>query len=352
MKKIYKYFGTFALLFASVSASAQIEMWADDFTVGAGQVVTVKINLKNAPADADAMGLSFDLPANVFVVGHEGETAYEFATSEITTNPATFNSTATITMQYNKDWEGTGAYAMSVMCGSTLFKGDAITSTGDWIISLDVATNATAPVTGSLTINPDYSSVGTTPGTDVSLPDASVKVSDKFIAPCNADGYCTICPTIGLDLSGVDAYIVTGASGDNVTLKKITELAAGDAAIVKGSGDVEIPLKSGAATSESGNKLVGVQKYTDTSGKAEYFLVGAEFVKAAATSHLAAGRAYLAGIGSGAKVLDLSFDDDATAIQSVEAEQNNGVLYNLNGVRVDNAVKGVYIQNGRKVVIK
>ena len=92
--------------------------------------------------------------------------------------------------------------------------------------------------------------------------------------------------------------------------------------------------------------------YTDTSGKAEYFLVGAEFVKAAATSHLAAGRAYLAGIGSGAKVLDLSFDDDATAIQSVEAEQNNGVLYNLNGVRVDNAVKGVYIQNGRKVVIK
>jgi len=145
---------------------------------------------------------------------------------------------------------------------------------------------------------------------------------------------------------------VTKVNDESVSLTKITELAAGDAAIVKGSGNVEIPLKSGAATSATGNLLEGVQKYTDTTGKAEFFLVGDAFVPAAATSHLAAGRAYLTNTGASAKVLSLSFDDDATAIQNVEAEKNNGVLYNLNGVRVDNAVKGVYIQNGRKVVIK
>jgi hypothetical protein len=32
--------------------------------------------------------------------------------------------------------------------------------------------------------------------------------------------------------------------------------------------------------------------------------------------------------------------------------QENGVYYNLNGVRVDRPTKGVYIMNGKKVIIK
>ena len=42
----------------------------------------------------------------------------------------------------------------------------------------------------------------------------------------------------------------------------------------------------------------------------------------------------------------------ATGINNVKNDINNGEIYNLQGVRVNKAQKGVYISNGRKVVIK
>jgi hypothetical protein len=46
-----------------------------------------------------------------------------------------------------------------------------------------------------------------------------------------------------------------------------------------------------------------------------------------------------------------TIDHNATAIESVETEsENNDAIYNLQGVRVNNAQKGVYIQNGKKVI--
>ena len=49
--------------------------------------------------------------------------------------------------------------------------------------------------------------------------------------------------------------------------------------------------------------------------------------------------------------LDIVFDGDATAIQNLTVEdEKTGDIYNLNGVRVQKAGKGVYIQNGKKYV--
>lgn len=50
----------------------------------------------------------------------------------------------------------------------------------------------------------------------------------------------------------------------------------------------------------------------------------------------------------------IGFGDGTTAIESVvkKAEINDGVYYNLQGQRVDNPTKGLYIHNGKKVVIK
>lgn len=42
----------------------------------------------------------------------------------------------------------------------------------------------------------------------------------------------------------------------------------------------------------------------------------------------------------------------ATAIQGVETAKQNGAIYNLAGQRVEKAVRGIYIQNGKKVVVK
>lgn len=57
-----------------------------------------------------------------------------------------------------------------------------------------------------------------------------------------------------------------------------------------------------------------------------------------------------------ARMLTIVFADEetnTTGIETVEtAEQNSDAIYNLQGVRVNNATKGIFIKNGKKVVIK
>ena len=51
----------------------------------------------------------------------------------------------------------------------------------------------------------------------------------------------------------------------------------------------------------------------------------------------------------------LNFAEQATAIRSLSpnpSPKGEGNYYSLNGVKVSNPSKGIYIQNGNKVVIK
>ena len=51
--------------------------------------------------------------------------------------------------------------------------------------------------------------------------------------------------------------------------------------------------------------------------------------------------------------LDIVFDGEATAIQGVQTKvEKNSAIYNLQGVRVNKAQKGLYIQNGKKFIVK
>ena len=56
----------------------------------------------------------------------------------------------------------------------------------------------------------------------------------------------------------------------------------------------------------------------------------------------------------GANFLSFSFDGDATGIEKVEnaAVNANGTMFNLAGQRVAQPTKGLYIVNGKKVVVK
>ena len=56
---------------------------------------------------------------------------------------------------------------------------------------------------------------------------------------------------------------------------------------------------------------------------------------------------------SGARVLEMNLEDgDVTAIETVKSEKADGQYYNLAGQRVAQPTKGLYIVNGRKVVVK
>ena len=47
-----------------------------------------------------------------------------------------------------------------------------------------------------------------------------------------------------------------------------------------------------------------------------------------------------------------SFDGTQTGINGVEATTAKGAIYNLNGQRVEKAQRGIYIQNGKKFIVK
>ena len=77
------------------------------------------------------------------------------------------------------------------------------------------------------------------------------------------------------------------------------------------------------------------------------------FYKATVGSTIAARKAYLVS-PVGANFLSFSFDGDATGIEKVEnaAVNANGTMFNLAGQRVAQPTKGLYIVNGKKVVVK
>ena len=112
----------------------------------------------------------------------------------------------------------------------------------------------------------------------------------------------------------------------------------------------------------SNNIMTGVtvkSKPVNASGSSPvYVLQGGIFRKATSTiNDFPVHKAYML-LPSGAPAkLSLSFgdDDETTDIESIttdEETKDNDVYYNLNGQRVSNPQKGVYIHNGKKVIIK
>ena len=117
------------------------------------------------------------------------------------------------------------------------------------------------------------------------------------------------------------------------------------------SGTVFVPFAEGSVAELGPNELIGV---TSAKSIAEgcYILQGEEFVSCIAGT-LPAGKAYLpASVGSSsAKAFTFDFGD-ATGINEVKTAKADGAIYSISGVRVAEPQKGVYIMNGRKVIVK
>lgn len=84
------------------------------------------------------------------------------------------------------------------------------------------------------------------------------------------------------------------------------------------------------------------------------------FKKASATLNMPVHKAYakIMGVPAGVRVM-FAFDDDNTVITGIEningsdeTADDNGAYYNLNGQRVEKPQHGVYIHNGKKIIIK
>ena len=197
-----------------------------------------------------------------------------------------------------------------------------------------------------------------------------VKVVAEGAAPAitatlNAYGYATFCSQYPLDFTnaeadGYSAWQITSINDDNtITFEQITgKVKGGTGIFLKGTAGETIELISAdSETVLSGNKLMGTLAPTYVAANEYYGLSGNNFVKVNAGT-VPTGKALIPAslitATDNARPFTFIFADEATGISEVEhgvlnADEN---VYDLQGRRVVKAQKGLYIVNGKKVMVK
>jgi len=191
----------------------------------------------------------------------------------------------------------------------------------------------------------------------------------------------TVCADVDLDFSDqtdLTAYIVIGYEKGSLWLAPVKHASAGTPLYIKGP-EGSYTITSTAAQTSYASMLVG--NNTDaaitiqpTDGEFSNFYVGSGgFTPVSAARTTGAHKSYLqiltsyipaATRGTGDSITLNEFvvdvtrsiigdDDNATGISRVAAEAGNDTWYNLNGQRIDTPTKkGLYIKNGKKVIVK
>lgn len=170
-------------------------------------------------------------------------------------------------------------------------------------------------------------------------------------------GYATLYSPVALTIpEGVTAY--TGyIDGSVLKLEALSEKIPAETAVIlqgeandytfttttadafEGTNNLEGTIGGKASTADA---ILTLQNYNDKIGLFNY-----------TGSTLQGFKAYLDKTNLPAEVHGLTFEfDTETAIQGLSLSEESGAIYNLAGQRVQKATKGLYIVNGRKVVIK
>ena len=176
-----------------------------------------------------------------------------------------------------------------------------------------------------------------------------------------AKTYTTLTSAKDLDFTSVSsnlkAYIATSVSAGSVQMTQVNKVPANTGLVLEATtpGDaVNVPVFDGTGADDvSENKMAGsATEATAIAANGGYILSEGAFHPANA-GNLPAGKAYLA-ISASAPILNLDFGGETTGINAVNGSEFkvNGEYYNLAGQRVANPTKGLYIVNGKKVIIK
>ena len=204
------------------------------------------------------------------------------------------------------------------------------------------------------------------PANDLVIYGFYIKLDQSVTVSVGSTGYSTYCPTQPLRLMGTEdikAYIAKVKSEKEVKLSQIVgTVAAGTGLVLKGwSSNVtaQFEIAESGETYE-GNLLVGVMSAVEIKSPDQYVLVDKDGIaKFADTGYNAAvvpaGKAYLQVPSSGSRILNITFEDDETTgisvLQSTTKVQSSA-YYNISGQRVVTPTKGVYVIDGKKVIIK
>ena len=195
---------------------------------------------------------------------------------------------------------------------------------------------------------------------------------DLYYAPTSRSvtigttGYATFGYPFAVDLSGLsegqDAYTVT-VNGDKAQLTSVKgkKIPANTGIILEGTnGDaISLPLTT-ASTDEIGTNNLHASDGTVTGSTGTIYVLANKnnvvgFYKLSSSATVPAGKAYLQIPGSAAPApAFIGFGDGTTGIDNLTPalSKDEEVYYDLQGRRVAQPTKGLYIVNGKKVIIK
>ena len=236
-----------------------------------------------------------------------------------------------------KDWSGTMA---------SVSKGEYVSSEKTWYADVEnidevVFTNDATKRIGGMKV---YLNASTVP----------VTIS-------STTGFATAFTYAPLDFSSLSselkAYTAT-VSGNTVTLTQVDNVPANTGIVLKGDVKTHNVPVIASSTTDKGDLTGSVTEdlVYDSEATKDYFYLGINAGKAQfkrlTSGSIGAGKAYLAlDKSTTARELDVVFDE-TTAIETVKSEKASNEYFNLAGQRVAQPTKGLYIVNGKKVVIK
>jgi len=183
-------------------------------------------------------------------------------------------------------------------------------------------------------------------------------------------GKTTWCSEYDLDFTnveGIKAYTATGYNNITKTiwLTRVMEVPAGTGILVKGdAGTYKIPhaeVQSAYANWFVGNLGETISISATDGDKTNYYLSGKDgsFVSVNGSANIGKNKAYLqlpTSVFGGTRSIGISYDDEdgTTSIKDLTPalSEGEGAWYTLQGQRVAKPGKGLYIKNGKKVVIK
>ena len=195
-------------------------------------------------------------------------------------------------------------------------------------------------------------------------------VRELILSFSEKNSWVTYCATEDLIVpDGLSAYVVTSINGSTVQVEELGFIPEGQGVLLNceepayASDGFFAAAYNGAHSELPNNYLEGITTATSVKtlaaeGKSIYVLYNDEFVKTNSGT-IPANRSYLpVGMDVNANArLSISFadDDEITAIERIANSQQlkaNGQYYDLQGRKVAQPAKGLYIVNGRKVVVK
>jgi hypothetical protein len=279
-------------------------------------------------------------------------------------------------------------YGLSIIAGNhgTVCYNNQSVSNGSASFYLDEGANAVLTVTpengykiATLTVNgTDALNQLSNSTLTISNVTANTTVSVTFgiageteTVTIGAAGMATFCSSKDLNFSeveGLKAY--TGAAFNRntgaLTMLEVKDVPAGTGLIVVGNaGNYDVPVSSGSSCVYA-NLLKGVSTATNlqqtANGYTNYILgSGAQgtgfYIVSAGGGTLAAGKAYLqipTAAANSRSAISMEFVEGTTDISEHKAELTTEGYYTLSGQRTTSQPQkpGIYVKNGRKVVVK